>query len=161
MARFHDRRDHLALPRCCDTYVSVPLRRLTWLCSTRVSLASRFRANARRPTKARKHDKAWKIASRPPAGPLSGRAVNTPNRHEAEGYATGFSAMGEGRTFLHHCVPSYWRRERVMARAAMAAVSARRTVGPRVADFQPDWVNFFSSPGVHPPSGPMARIMRP
>src|SRR5271167_1066307 len=43
-----------------------------------------------------------------------------------------------------------------IARAAMAAVSALKMVGPSEADIHPAWSNCCNSSGVHPPSGPIA-----
>src|SRR5690348_16935611 len=49
-----------------------------------------------------------------------------------------------------------YRAERAMARAAMAAVSARKIVSPREAAIQPAPANNFSSSSAQPPSGPTA-----
>lgn len=58
------------------------------------------------------------------------------------------------------CDPCSWlylpRDAMVIAVAAMAAVSARRMVGPREAASQPCFSNTSSSSPVQPPSGPIA-----
>ena len=49
-------------------------------------------------------------------------------------------------------------KERAMASAAIAAVSARRMVSPREAAIQCELVKSCNSSSVQPPSGPMARV---